>query len=200
VTPSEEREEKIRELIAESGAVLSGHFRLASGRHSDTYVEKFRLLERPWTLEKVVNSIAIHFSEAKPSVIVGPSTGGLIVAYEAARQLEIPAVYVERSGEKFVLKRGGKILPGTRVLIVDDVLTTGVSLFEVLSLIRELGADVIGVGVLIDRSVKEIDFGCELFAACHFQAVSYDENEIPDWLANVPLTTPGTRAAIRGAH
>jgi orotate phosphoribosyltransferase len=192
-------EQTTKDLIVSSGAVLKGHFRLASGRHSDTYVEKFRVLERPWVLEQVTKSIADHFRALEPEVVIGPSTGGLIVAYEVARQLNVPALYVERVGEKFVVKRGGRIEPGVRVLLVDDVLTTGVSVFEVLTLIREHQANVLGVGVLIDRSQKAIDFGCQLFASCHFEATSYDESEIPEWLQSIPLTTPGTRASVNGS-
>ena len=186
----------LKTLITDCGAVLHGHFRLASGRHSDVYVEKFRVLERPWVLAQVAGAIADHFRLFKPDVIVGPSTGGIIVAYEVARQIGVPAVYMELEDGKRKLRRGGRIEPGTRALLVDDVLTTGISLLEVLEVIRNCGATPIGVGVLIDRAAQYPDYGCELFAASRFEATSYAEDDIPDWLAEIPLTTPGTRAKL----
>ena len=193
-TAGSESQKDLKKLITDNGAVLQGHFRLASGRHSDVYIEKFRILERPPVLEAVSGAIVQHFRGTNPDLIVGPSTGGILVAYEAARQLGVPAVYVEAQDGKRVLKRGGRIQPHSRVLLVDDVLTTGVSLQETKAVIEAAGANLVGVGVLIDRSGRKIDFGCEFFAATRFEAVSYAEDEVPDWLSQIPLTTPGTRA------
>lgn len=193
--PVSAHQEEIKALVERSGAVRHGHFRLASGRHSDTYVEKFRILERPDLLAEVCSDIAAHFRADRPEVIAGPSTGGMLVAYELARQLEVPAVYVETDADnRRVLKRGAQIEPGARVLLVDDVLTTGVSLQEVLSLLEKARADLVGIGVLIDRSEGVLDFPGPLYAACRFEARSFGENEVPPWLAALPLDTPGTRA------
>jgi orotate phosphoribosyltransferase len=189
------RQMELRAVIEECGAVLHGHFRLASGRHSDTYIEKFRVLERPNVLEQVCKEIADHFRPQNPDVVAGPSTGGIIVAYEVARQLRVPAVYVETEGGRRILKRGGRIEPEARVLLVDDVLTTGISLHEVISVIQECRANLIGVGVLIDRSGNPTDFGCDFHASSRFEATSYAEDDLPDWLATIPLVTPGTRAS-----
>jgi orotate phosphoribosyltransferase len=184
----------LKKLVTECGAVLHGHFRLASGRHSDIYVEKFRVLERPTVLEKVCSSIVEHFKDSRPELVAGPSTGGMIVAYEVARQLGINAVYVEAVEKVRVLRRGGHIPEGTRVLLVDDVLTTGISLQEVLPVIQNARAELIGLGVLIDRSENTIDFGAGLYAATRFEAKTYPEAELPDWLAEIPISVPGTRA------
>jgi len=189
------REAELKGLIEKHGAVRRGHFRLASGRHSDTYVEKFRILERPWLLAEICAEIVGHFKETRPDLVAGPSTGGMIVAYEVARQLGLPAVYVETDeANRRIVKRGGHIPEGARVLLVDDVLTTGISLREVVDVIQAAGAEVIGIGVLIDRSEIPLDFPCELHAACRFEAMSYLEDALPDWLAAIPLTTPGSRA------
>lgn len=188
--------DELKQAIEASGAVLHGHFRLASGRHSDVYIEKFRVLERPQVLVNVSGAIAAHFRDSGAQAVAGPSTGGMIVAYEVARQMGLPAIYVEEEGGKRVLKRGGRIEPGSRVLLVDDVLTTGISLMEVLAVIREARATPVGVGVLIDRSGKEIDLGAELFAATRFEARTYAEDEVPDWLAKIPVAIPGTRAKL----
>ncbi|MHB8637112.1 MAG: orotate phosphoribosyltransferase [Fimbriimonadaceae bacterium] len=184
----------LKELITQCGAVLRGHFKLASGRHSDIYVEKFRILERPKVLALVSKSLADHFAPKRPDIIVGPSTGGILVAYEVARQLDTTAVYVETEDGKRSLRRNGRIEPGARVLLVDDVLTTGISLTEVLAVIEAADAELVGIGVLIDRSEKAIDFGCDFHAATRFEATTYAEGDLPDWLARIPLHTPGTRA------
>lgn len=190
----ENTEDRLKGLLVESGAILKGHFVLASGRHSDVYIEKFRVLERPQYHEPVCKAIAEHFRSLKPDVIVGPSTGGMIVAYEVARQMGVPAVYVELEGDKRVLKRNGKIAAGARALLVDDVLTTGKSLMGVLEVIADSQAELIGVGVLIDRSETAIDFGAKLFAACRFELKTYPADNLPAWLEEIPIAIPGTLA------
>lgn len=183
-------------LLESCGAVLRGHFRLASGRHSDVYVEKFRILERPPVLEAAVAAIIAGLGGMKPTLVVGPSTGGMIVAYEAARQLDLTAAYVELVEGKRSLRRNGHIAPDARVLLVDDVLTTGTSLVETAEVVHAAGATLVGVGVLIDRSEACPDFSCPVVSACRFDARSYAEDDLPDWLAAIPLTTPGTRARL----
>lgn len=183
-------------LLESCGAVLRGHFRLASGRHSDVYVEKFRILERPPVLEAAVAAIIAGLGGMKPTLVVGPSTGGMIVAYEAARQLDLTAAYVELVEGKRALRRNGHIAPDAHVLLVDDVLTTGTSLVETAEVVHAAGATLVGVGVLIDRSEACPDFGCPVVSACRFDARSYAEDDLPDWLAAIPLTTPGTRARL----
>lgn len=196
--PQPEVQAELKKLIEEAGAVRYGHFVLASLRHSDVYVEKFRVLERPELLASIAGSIAQHFAECEPDLIVGPATGGILVAYEVARQLGRPAVYVEAENKQKVLRRGASIPAGSKVLLVDDVLTTGISLRETLQVISDQGATVIGIGVLIDRSEQELDFPCELFAATRFEASTYAPDEVPEWLQAVPITTPGTRASQAG--
>ena len=192
-----DRDASVKKIITDCGALMHGHFRLASGRHSDIYIEKFRILERPAVLEVVAKGIVEHFKNSHPDVIVGPSTGGIIVAYEVARQMGLPALYVELDeAGKRVVKRGARLEGGARVLLVDDVLTTGSSLFDVVKVLQEASAELVGVGVLIDRSGRPLDFGAELFASCHFEATTYAEDELPDWLAQIPLSTPGTRARL----
>ncbi|GMV88898.1 MAG: hypothetical protein AMXMBFR81_18290 [Chthonomonas sp.] len=183
-------------LLESCGAVLRGHFRLASGRHSDVYVEKFRILEQPRVLEAAVAAIIRNLGGVSPTLVVGPSTGGMIVAYEAARQLGLTAAYVELVEGKRALRRNGHIAPDARVLLVDDVLTTGTSLVETAEVVHAAGATLVGVGVLINRSEACPDFGCPVVSACRFDARSYAEDDLPDWLAAIPLTTPGTRARM----
>ncbi|MBA3727056.1 MAG: orotate phosphoribosyltransferase [Armatimonadetes bacterium] len=183
-------------LLQESGAILKGHFLLTSGRHSDTYFEKFRLLERPEVLSEVCGEIAEHFQHETIDLVAGPTTGGIIIAFEVARRIGKPALYVESENGKRALRRGASVAPGSRVLIVDDVFTTGTSVVEVADLLRSLSAVIAGVAVLVDRSESPVDFGAPFFAAVRVMATSYPPNQVPPDLAALPLTKPGAGRSI----
>lgn len=184
------------ELLESSGAILRGHFLLTSGRHSDVYFEKFRVIEQPPVLSALCTEIAQHYAGQGIEAIAGPTTGGIIIAFEVARQMGLPAVYVESENGVKTLRRGKTLPPGQRVLIVDDVLTTGTSLVESRGAIEEAGGEVVGYGVLIDRSAPDLDLGRPLYGAYQVQAVSYAPDEVPDWLAAIPAVKPGTRAGV----
>lgn len=176
------------------GAVLHGHFLLTSGRHSDIYFEKFRLLECPHMLETAVHAMLTQLDGySEVDAVVGPTLGGVIVAYEAARQLGVCALYAEREGEGRAFRRGSALEPGTRVLIVDDVLTTGTSIREVLDLLQRYQARVMGIGVLIDRSETPPDFGAPLASALRLPAKTYNPAECPLCQEGVPLVKRGSR-------
>lgn len=180
-------------LLEDSGAILKGHFVLTSGRHSDTYFEKFRVLERPDVLSELCGAIADHFDgQGAFDLVAGPTTGGIIIAFEVARRMSLPALYVESEDGVRKLRRGATVPPGARVLVVDDVLTTGKSVLETAGVIRAQGGRVNGVAVLIDRSEKPIDFGCPSFASYRVSAISYAPEAVPEWLAQVPVVKPGT--------
>lgn len=182
----------LSQLLEVSGAILRGHFKLTSGRHSDVYFEKFRILERPEVLSILCNEIADHFRDERIDYVAGPTTGGIIIAFEVGRQLGLPARYIESENGKKLLRRRASIPTGARVLVVDDILTTGLSLVETHQAVEEIGATVIGYGVLIDRSQDFIS-SVPLFAAHRVEAISYSEGEVPDWLAQIPIEKPGTR-------
>lgn len=177
-------------FLEERGAILRGHFILTSGRHSDTYVEKFRLLEQPDVLSAVCSRIAERFRTSGIDRVAGPTTGGIIIAFEVARQLGCQAIYVETENGQRVLRRGAGVEPGERVLVVDDVLTTGRSILET---IEALGVEPVGIGVLIDRSEANPFAGRPFFAACRVEAVSYASDSVPADLAAIPAVKPGTR-------
>lgn len=180
-------------MLEESGAILRGHFLLSSGRHSAVYFEKFRVLERADVLSTLCAEIADRFKDEGIELVAGPTTGGIIIAFEVARRLGTPALYVEREEGQRVLRRGATVQPGTRTLVVDDVLTTGLSVRETNDLLKTHGAEVVGVGVLIDRSGGAVDFGVPLHAAYRVEAESFAPEEVPAWLAEIPITKPGTR-------
>lgn len=185
-------------LLERSGAILRGHFLLTSGRHSDLYVEKFRILEQPEVLSQLCAGIADRFRDSAIDIVAGPTTGGIIIAFEVARQMGLPALYVETEDGARKLRRGATIEAGARVLVVDDVLTTGKSVFEVLDMVRSAGGDPAGVALLIDRSQDPIDFGCPFYAAHRVEAVSYDAADVPEWLKAIPAIKPGTRVSNNG--
>lgn len=180
-------------LLARSGALRRGHFVLSSGRHSDVYVEKFRILEQPEVLGELCERIAEGFRGEGVERVAGPTTGGVILAFEVARRLGVGALYVESVEGRKALRRGASVRPGERVLVVDDVLTTGLSARETVEAVRAAGALVVGVAVLIDRSEEPLEFGCPLLAVHRVPARSFAADEVPDWLARVPAERPGTR-------
>ena len=138
-------------LLREVGAVMDGHFRLTSGRHSPVYVEKFRLLQHPQHTERLCRLIADRFRDERPELVAGPTTGGVILSYEVARLLGLRGIFAEKSAAGRAFQRGFQVRAGERTLIVDDVLTTGGSIREVIEAVRRAEGAPIGVGVLVDR-------------------------------------------------
>ena len=183
----------LSELLESSGAILRGHFVLTSGRHSDVYFEKFRVLERPDVLSALCAEIVRRFPREGFDAVAGPTTGGVIIAFEVARQMGLPAVYVETEEGEKTLRRGKTLDSGARLLIVDDVLTTGRSLVECRAAIERAGGRAEAYAVLIDRSAEGLDLGLPTFGAYRVQATSYPPDELPDWLAALPVFKPGTR-------
>lgn len=184
----------LHRLLESSGAILHGHFLLTSGRHSDVYFEKFRILEQPEVLSALCAEIADRFRNEAVGCVAGPTTGGIIIAFEVARQLGKPAVYVETENGAKALRRGKTLPPGSRVLIVDDVLTTGASLVETRDALEAAGGVPLAFAVLIDRSAPGLELGLPVFAAYKVEAQSFAPDEVPDWLDAIPAVKPGTRA------
>lgn len=178
-------------LLRQAGALLEGHFQLSSGKHSPLYVEKFRLLERPPQTGALCQMIADWARPLAPEVVAGPTTGGIIVSYEVARRLGLRSIFAEKNhdgspGRAF--GRGFRIRPGERVLVVDDVLTTGGSIREVLDAVRSLGGQAIAVAVLVDRSGGKVDFGLPFFACLRLELPTYSPGDCPLCAQAVPLT------------
>lgn len=181
------------QIFEESGALLSGHFVLTSGRHSDRYFEKFHVLRHPHHVDALCRELAARCADTKPDVVLGPTTLGILLAYDVARHLGVPAAYGEKGpdGTRF-LRRPEHIAAGQRVLVVDDILTTGGSIRECMALVEHSGATLCGVGVLVDRSGGSIDFGVPLASVLSLQVQSWAPEEVPDWLAAIPIHRPGS--------
>lgn len=185
--------ESILRLFEESGALLRGHFLLTSGRHSDVYYEKFTLLKNPAICTRICAAMADQFRDSHPSVVVGPTTGGVIIAYEVARYLGIEAIYAEAGDHGRVFKRGFSLEPGQRVLLVDDVLTTGRSVEELIALVKSYGASIIGIGLFLDRSGGSITFPYPTRALATVSADSWDAGSCPLCAKGEPFTQRGSR-------
>jgi orotate phosphoribosyltransferase len=182
----------VEEIFKKSGAVLEGHFLLTSGRHSPVYWEKFKVLQFPDYTQQLCGMIADHFRKQRIQLVAGPTTGGIILAFEVARQLGVRGVFAEKEGEKErAFRRGFTVKSGERVLIVDDILTTGSSIREVMAAVKRLGGEIIGIGVLVDRSEQKIDFGVPLFSCLRSATVSYSPSDCPLCAAKIPLVRPG---------
>jgi orotate phosphoribosyltransferase len=183
--------DKVLEIFKTAGAIKEGHFLLTSGLHSPVYWEKFRILQYPHLTEKLCRLIARHFKPQKIDVVAGPTTGGIILAFETARQLGTRGIFAEKEGAVRVFRRDFEITPGERVLIVDDILTTGSSLGETISAVDRLGGIVIGIGVLVDRSEKNLDFNLPFFSCLRAPTTVYSPQECPLCAAHIPLVKPG---------
>lgn len=180
-------------LFRESGALLTGHFLLTSGRHSDVYYEKFTLLKNPAICTQICRAMADHFRQAGVETVVGPTTGGIIIAYDVARYLGVESLYAE-SGEKGrVFKRGFSLEPGRKVLIVDDVLTTGTSVKEVIELVNSYQATIVGLGLLLDRSGGAVTFDYPFFALATVSAASWEPGACPLCQKGELFTQRGSR-------
>ena len=186
-------QQEILKLFKESGALLTGHFKLTSGRHSDVYYEKFTLLKNPALATQICRSMAEKLAPLGAQTVVGPTTGGIIIAYDVARYLGIESLYAEAGETGRVFKRGFSLEPGQKVAIVDDVLTTGKSLFEVIDLVKGYGATIVGIGELLDRSGGAVKFDYPYFPLAAVSAESWEPDKCPLCAKGEPLTQRGSR-------
>lgn len=192
----------LRTLFLEAGALKEGHFLLASGRHSDKYLEKFDLLRNPVATSTVLEPLAARLASWEIDLIVGPTTGGILLAFELARQLELPAAYAERTGEGLSgreFKRGTTFAAGSKVFVIDDILTTGGSVAETLNALKAHPVEVVGIAVLADRSAGSVTFGdIPLLPLLSLDIQSWVAEECPLCAAGLPLAKPGSTSAVQG--
>ncbi|PIP68360.1 MAG: orotate phosphoribosyltransferase [Candidatus Omnitrophica bacterium CG22_combo_CG10-13_8_21_14_all_43_16] len=186
-------EKEILSLFKETGALLSGHFRLSSGLHSGNYFQCALLLQNPDIAEKMCKQLSGYFKDDKPTCVVAPALGGVIVSYETARALGVKSLFTERVEGKVVLRRGFELGKGDRVLVVEDVITTGLSTGEVLEAVKSLGAKIVGVGCIVNRSGKELDFGVKLKNLVKLDFPTYKSEECPLCKKGIEIKKPGSR-------
>lgn len=187
-------EERVLHLLRTTGALLDGHFRLTSGRHSDRYIQCARLLQHPQYAAELGDALAERFAGNEVSAVVGPAIGGILVSYEVARYLGVRSLFTERENGRMTLRRGFSLAEGERVLVVEDVITTGGSVEEVLAVVREHGAVPVGVGFLVDRSGGKLSWPMRLESLIRLNVSSYPPEECPLCRQGVPVVKPGSRS------
>ncbi|MBC8492027.1 MAG: orotate phosphoribosyltransferase [Candidatus Marinimicrobia bacterium] len=186
-------EKDVENIFRDCGALMSGHFLLSSGLHSDSYLEKFRIFEQPKIHERLISEILSHFDTTEVKTILGPALGGVIMASEAARQLNIRAVFSEKEDSRLTLRRGFKLSSGEKVLILDDIVTTGGSVKETITIAENAGAKILGIGILADRSGGRVKFGYRHHALMNLDLPVYKPEECPMCKEKMPLIKPGSR-------
>lgn len=185
--------EEILKIFSESNALLNGHFLLTSGRHSNQYFQCAKVLQYPSLTEKLCRLISQFFTDKKIDCVLSPAMGGIIVGQEVARQLNVRAIFAEREEKKLILRRGFELQPGERVLVCEDVVTTGGSVFETIEIVKQAGAELVGVGFIVDRSSGKVKFGVEQKSCIELDVVSYSPEDCPICKTDIPLVKPGSR-------
>jgi orotate phosphoribosyltransferase len=182
------------ELYRRTGAYLEGHFRLSSGLHSPGYLQSALVLQHPTDAAALGAGIADKVKRLAPTVVLSPALGGLIIGHEVARALGVRAIFAERAaGAELTLRRGFALSPEDRVLVVEDVFTTGKSTRETMDVARALGATVVGAAAIVDRSGGTIDFGVASHTLVQLSVPTYDPESCPLCARGVPVVKPGSR-------
>ena len=182
------------ELYRRTGAYLEGHFRLSSGLHSSGYMQSALVLQHPADAAALGMGIAVNVKRFRPTVVLSPALGGLIIGHEVARALDVRAIFAERAGGTALsLRRGFALLPGDRVLVVEDVFTTGKSTRETIDVARDLGAEVVGAASIVDRSGGTINFGVPSFSLVRLEVPTWDPATCPLCAQGLPVEKPGSR-------
>lgn len=177
--------------LKETGALMEGHFLLSSGKHSDGYVQCAKLLMYPDKAEKTVGLIVNKLQDMDFDIVVGLAVGGIVVSYELAKQLGKPSIFVEREDGQMKLRRGFTIGKGQKVLIAEDVVTTGKSSYEAIEVVEKQGGEVVGIACIIDRSNGNVKY--PLYSGVKLNINIYEEEDCPLCKENVPITRPGSR-------
>jgi orotate phosphoribosyltransferase len=188
-------EAEVIDVFRKAGAILDGHFILSSGLHSPVFIQKARVFMYPDLTEQLCHALAHRIDDADLGaidLIVSPAVGGIVPGYETARQLGIPAVWVEREAGEFRLRRF-EMPPKARVLIVEDIVTTGLSARETVAAVEALGATVVACACLIDRSGGEVSVGVPLISLAEYKVPAYAADGIPPEMAAIPAVKPGSR-------
>ena len=188
--------EHILNIFRSTDALLEGHFVLTSGRHSSSYFQCAKVLQHPEYLTAFSIIIADQFESQEPDVVISPAIGGVVLGTEVGTQLGCRTIFAERKEGKMVIRRGFEIKHGEKVLVVEDVITTGGSVKEVMDLVEASGGNILGVGVLVDRSNGTVNLHNNQYSIVELDAVSYAEDKIPSELAAVPIQKPGSRYSL----
>jgi orotate phosphoribosyltransferase len=186
----------VLDIFTEAGALLNGHFILSSGRRSPVFLQKALVFKNPVLTEKLCAALADKIQKelsVKPDIIVAPAMGGVLPGYELARQMGLESIFVERENGEFTLRRGFSLKPGTKVLMVEDIISTGLSSRECIAAITKTGANVIAGACIFDRSGGQADIGIPLVSLGSQVFPSYHRDDVPADLMKIPAIKPGSR-------
>jgi len=185
-------QQEVLEIFRMTGALLEGHFILTSGYHSPHYFQCAKVLQYPKYLTEFSEVIADYFKDDDIDVVLSPAIGGIVLGTEVGRLLSARTIFAERENNKLTLRRGFCLSKGLKVLAVEDVVTTGGSVFELIDIINKADCIPAGVGFIIDRS-GGVDFKTKQMSLAKFEVVKFPATDVPDWLENIPVTKPGSR-------
>lgn len=186
--------EKALELLKDAGVLLEGHFLLTSGRHSEKYLQCAKIFKDTALSELLCKELSDRLGDNKPDVVCGPAIGAILMSYEVSRQLKTPNIFAERENGNMVFRRGFEVLAGQKILVVEDVVTTGGSVKEVIKLIQDAGGIVSGVGAIVDRTGGKIDFGVPFYSVLSVEVESFEPENCPICKTGTPVVKPGSRA------
>lgn len=185
----------ILQIFKSTGALLEGHFVLTSGRHSATYFQCAKVLQYPDYLTLFAREIADHFGEHNIDAVISPAIGGVVIGTEVGRQLGVKSIFTERKNETMKLRRGFEIEEDENILIIEDVLTTGGSVKEVIDIIKQYKGNIVGLGLVVDRSGGKVQLHSDQFSVLEHEAISYPADRVPEELAEIPIQKPGSRSS-----
>jgi len=184
---------KIETILQETGALLTGHFQLTSGRHGAQYMQCAKVLQYPEHTSYIAEVLAATFKNEKIDIVLAPAVGGIVLGYELARSLGAKAIFSERENGEMTLRRGFEIPKGARVIVAEDVVTTGGSTREVIAIAKKYEAEVVGACIMVDRTGGKLDFGIKLATAYSVAIESYMPEDCPLCKDGVPIHKPGSR-------
>lgn len=189
-------QDEVLAIFRKAGAILEGHFILSSGLRSPVFLQKAKVFQYPDQTEILCKALAEKIIDAgfgNVDAVIGPAVGGIIPGYETSRHMKVPAMYVERQDGVFTLRRGFELDKGARVVVVEDIVTTGLSVRECIKALADVGIETAAVACLIDRSAGEADVGKPLISLTQYKVPAYEADNLPPELAAIPATKPGSR-------
>lgn len=189
-------QDEVLAVFRKAGAILEGHFILSSGLRSPVFLQKAKVFQYPDQTEILCKALAEKIIDAgfgNVDAVIGPAVGGIIPGYETSRHMKVPAMYVERQDGVFTLRRGFELDKGARVVVVEDIVTTGLSVRECIKALADVGIETAAVACLIDRSAGEADVGKPLISLTQYKVLAYEADKLPPELAAIPATKPGSR-------
>ena len=184
---------RVNGILEKTGVLLTGHFQLTSGKHSNKYLQCAKIFQHPDISAEISKDLAEKYDGYDIDIVIGPAVGGIILAYEVARQLEVRALFAERENGIMTLRRGFEIQPGSKVLVVEDVITTGGSVKEVIDVVRSAGGEVVGVAAVVDRSGGKAIFDVPFKSAIKIDIEVFDPLDCPMCKSGSKAVKPGSR-------